>query len=195
MSGIRPEWYSSVPEDVQSALVRANSSYRVIFNPKLQQYVVVVRDESVVQKFADGFLEGWSIATHFPGRLSVDQIIGYLRSHDKWRDEYLDEHAPAAMGPPGEKIKDRVARADDAVIDKAHAARDKESDLVLAGAIDEFLPDGRMHFGAYTSRGSQNAGDWWKKEEAALLDAQSRAHSSGKQRMWQGLAHLRSREA
>ncbi len=195
MTGIRPEWHSSIPESVQERLVGAFPNFRIIFNPKIQQHVVVVRDPPIRQRFADGWLEGWSIATHFPGRLVADQVIAYLRSHDKWRDEYLDRWAPLGTAPPGETVKERVSRADDAQLDANRAAQNEASQTELGGVIDDFLPNGKLIFGPGGGHGSQNAGDWWKKEEAALLDAQSRAHSSGKRRMWQGLKHLRNPDA
>ena len=195
MTGLNPSWYSSVPIGVQTDLMRAYPNFRILFNPVIQQYVVVVKDEAVRQKFAEGWLVGWSIATHFPGRLVADQVIAYLRSNDRWNDEFLDRWAPKGDGPPGETVRERVVRAEDNMIDANHAARDAMSDAENAAVIDDFLPNGKMIFGPDGSRGSQNAGDWWKKEDAKLRDAESRAHSSGKRRPWHGLAHLRNPDA
>lgn len=140
MTGLRASWFDPVPVAIQERLISVYPDFRLIQNPVTGDFVVVCKDPLVTLPFADGYLQGWSIATNFPGRLDAEQIIGYLRSHDKWNDEYLDKWAPKSSAPPeGETIRQRTTRADNAAMEDFKRQRTEQSHRNLDPVRAEFM--------------------------------------------------------
>jgi len=139
MHGIDGTLFHSVPDEVQRRLMRAYPTMRLIWNPVAETYVVVCKDEGHVQPLGDVYLRGWSLGATWTGRMDGEQVVAYLKSKDKWTDEYLDRWAPLGSGPPGETLRERVNRADDAVKANHREQRQAQSDENLDLSVDQHM--------------------------------------------------------
>lgn len=165
MTGIDSSLYEPVPADVQRRLLSTYPNFRLIFNPRTEEHVVIVKDDACVTPFGDRHLVGWSIASNFPGRLDGEQVVAYLRSKDKWRDEYLDKWAPLGNGPPGESVNQRTIRADNAAMESFTLQRRAASHAKLGETVGEFMD--KVNVAAthlVPMRGAKTVSEWIRRQ-------------------------------
>ncbi len=123
--GIEPRWTDCIPEHLQEAVVSRYPDVRLAWNERIHRIAVLNRCPGKVS-FNDGWLSGWSIATHLPRNATVDVTLEHLWNTDRWRDA-RDKY-------------DAYEKVDRLLVESAEK-REAESDAESDGLVDEFMSD------------------------------------------------------